>query len=105
MEKKSQNRGDTCLEFAKLNSRENFSFLHLLWLGSTNIERKPVCLPVCQPIHSNFSLKKYEDERFAKFAKLNSREKCFIEIREIKFPRKMDFSRLAKLNSREKFLP
>ena len=41
-------------EFEKLNSRENFSFLHLLWLGSTNIERKPFCLPVCQPIHGNF---------------------------------------------------
>ena len=58
-----------CLEFAKLNSRENFSFLHLLWLGSTmdvknsyfhgstNIERKPFCLPVCQPIHGKFWLK------------------------------------------------
>ena len=53
-----------CLEFAKLNSREksdfklnsreNFSFLHLLRLGSTNIERKPFCLPVCQLIHGNF---------------------------------------------------
>ena len=31
------------------------------------------------------------------------RKVCFIEICEIKFPRKMDFSQLAKLNSRKNY--